>query len=102
MSAFKTAVAVKVSAAFLAVALGSSAFTPAEAAMCKPYNVTATSVILNNKDAARFNAKQRWSTKVGGTLGVAWKSWSNAKGRDVDCFKAGFGFKCNASAKPCK
>ncbi|MBC8050682.1 MAG: hypothetical protein H7X92_11145 [Chitinophagales bacterium] len=87
--------------AAIGVAAAISASAPAQAAQCKPFHVNTMSVILNNKDAAKHNAKWAWANKTGGMYGMSWRHWSNAKGKDVDCFKAGFGFRCAASAKPC-
>jgi hypothetical protein len=95
------AVVVVGAAAVALFAASLSASAPAQAAICKPSHIVAESVILNNKDAAKHNARWAWGNKVAGLYGPGWRHWSNAKGKDRKCFKAGNGFRCVATAKPC-
>ncbi|MCY6381937.1 hypothetical protein [Hoeflea prorocentri] len=56
-----------------------------------------------NLIAAQTYAKKQWQNKIKDEYGLAWSTWSIAKGKQVICSAGGGGSKiCVARARPCK
>ncbi len=76
---------------------------PAEAKTCKA-EITAKSVSrseFSQESRARSRALANWRQKAQSTNGVAYRFWSLADGRSVNCTKTPKATTCVATAKPC-
>jgi hypothetical protein len=98
----------RLSAACLAVSLASAfAFTaPVSAKTCKAEiqaKGVATGVVADKREArARSSALSKWRAKVQSRHGVAYRFWSRADDKKIDCSKSKDMTRCTVSAKPCR
>lgn len=97
-----------VAAAVAAVAVAATAFPqPASAKVCKD-QVTAKSRSAGNysdssrQSRAHANAIANWRDRARSTYGIAYRFWSRADERSVDCKTTPSAVTCTAKAKPCR
>lgn len=90
-------------AAALALVLGLSA-TAAEAKTCKA-EITAKSTSrseFSQESRARDRALANWRKKAQAANGVAYRFWSLANGKSVNCTKTPKSTTCVATGTPCR
>lgn len=98
----------RLSVATLALSLaGALLFTaPAAAKTCKTEiqaKGIATGVIADKREArARASALSKWRAKAQSRHGIAYRFWSRADDKKIDCSKSKEVTRCTVSAKPCR
>jgi hypothetical protein len=80
---------------------------PAQAKTCKDVIAAKGQSRAQLSDAsrerrARDNAIANWSRRARDTYGWAYRFWSRAEEKQVDCGGGSSGKRCTASAKPCR
>src|SRR5262245_16512460 len=80
---------------------------PAHAKTCKDTSTAKARSVAQVSDAsrerrARDNAIANWSARARDTYGWAYRFWSRADERKVDCGGGKSGKHCTASARPCR
>lgn len=82
--------------------------SPSEAArICKPVLNSGTAAAMPTRAMARATAATKWSARVTSSYGLSWSNWSNALGKDYNCWKRTTvigtnAWRCRAAAKPCR
>ncbi len=91
----------------LALGLALVSAVPAEAKTCKDTITAKGQSRAQLSDAsrvrrARENAIANWSRRARDTYGWAYRFWSRAEEKQVECGGGSSGKRCTASAKPCR
>jgi len=99
-------------AAFAAVALATSllvaaAAAPAQAKVCKDVVTAKSRSAAQVSDASRLRraregAIANWEARVRDTYGIAYRFWSRAEDRKVECGGGSSAKHCTATARPCR
>lgn len=94
-----------ISCAVLAAGTALAAFSPApaEAKTCKA-EITAKSTSrseFSQESRARNRALANWRKKAQATSGIAYRFWTLADGKSINCSKAPKSTTCVATGKPC-
>jgi hypothetical protein len=81
--------------------------TPAEAKTCKDAVTAKGQSRAQLSDAsrerrARANAIANWSRRARDTHGWAYRFWSRAEEKQVECGGGASGKRCTATARPCR
>ena len=86
----------------LLLTAGAGAMSASANAACRS-KIAATGGAKSIQYLASVSSKYTWKEKVSGRYGSKFSSWSNAKGKNVDCSKSGPNKKwvCTASGRPC-